>query len=329
MRCNKELEQRCLDAQQQRICIWSRSDTECHLFQRHRQSGDLLRVFGRLHANTVYWSCLSRIEQYQHIVRSLSMLHSQWVFCDATAAIMQGIDEATRHMNDVHIVTTRERHVHNYGHILHHYIRDDAYEIVDGVKVTPLDRTIFDCARHQSFPDGLAVIESVLRQGLRTGAQLEIAFQEYAGRHRKHALRAVTCASGRTENGGEAYALGVMLEAKFVMPVVQEEFIDPLGSGRIDRVDFAWHTDTGRLIVAELDGRVKYTDPTMFINGSLSDTIIEEKEREERLRMRANEVVRFSFAEAYRKTPLIMKLERAGVPRSDTPYWEQISVGIG
>ena len=86
-----------------------------------------------------------------------------------------------------------------------------------------------------------------------------------------------------------------------------------------DRVDFAWQTQDGRLVVAELDGRVKYRDPSMYRNGSLSDTIIAEKEREERIRLVVDEVVRFSFAEAMGRQVLVRKLLKAGVPRVSMP----------
>ncbi|WP_165781909.1 hypothetical protein [Bifidobacterium imperatoris] len=134
------------------------------------------------------------------------------------------------------------------------------------------------------------------------------------GRGKANALRALNYATGRTENGGEAYALGVMLDGGLAQPSLQEEITYPFDLGHRDRVDFAWHTREGHLIVAELDGRVKYRDPSMFRGGDLSATIIAEKEREERIRLVADEVVRFSFREAMERQPLIRKLIHAGVP---------------
>ena len=54
----------------------------------------------------------------------------------------------------------------------------------------------------------------------------------------------------------------------------------------------------------------------MFRNGDLSETIIAEKEREERIRLVADDVVRFSFREAMERVPLVRKLVKAGVPMS-------------
>lgn len=136
------------------------------------------------------------------------------------------------------------------------------------------------------------------------------------GNGKAEALRVLECATGQTENGGEAYALGVILEERFMEPSLQEEMIYSFDLAHRDRVDFAWRTPDGRLIVAELDGRVKYRDESMFRNGDLSETIIAEKEREERIRLVADDVVRFSFREAMERVPLVRKLVKAGVPRS-------------
>ena len=53
----------------------------------------------------------------------------------------------------------------------------------------------------------------------------------------------------------------------------------------------------------------------LYINGSLPDTVIHEKEREERLRMICTDVVRFSFGEVMERRPLAAKLDAAGIPR--------------
>ncbi|NEG90159.1 hypothetical protein [Bifidobacterium aerophilum] len=237
-----------------------------------------------------------------------------------TAATMHGINDSRRHLDDIHLMTDRRRHSHDHARLRYHLLPDDEFDqsqVVDGVRVTPLDRTIFDCTRRLEFPDGLCVAESALRQSLISREHMTDRCRTLSGRFRRKALRAVTLAPGGTENGGEAYAYAVMVDEGFVPPSVQEEIINPFDLSRRDRVDFSWHTEDGRFIVAELDGRIKYTDPSMYKDGSLPKTIIEEKEREERIRLVADDMVRFSFAEAYRRHPLTAKLAKARVPRSD------------
>lgn len=316
MRRNRQLEQRLDAAQRQRLCVWGESDTSRRVLLRRAKFGNLLCAYPGLYVRPDYWTQLDARDRYLHIVRSLARLHPQWIFCEMTAAAVYGINTATRHMDLVHIRTVDDRHVHDYGKVRHHYIRDERYEVIDGVRVTPLPRTVFDCARKQSFPDALAVIEAVLRERFMSKDELERCFESLPGWNKSAALRALVPATGGTENGGEAYALGVMLEEQFAMPLLQEQIVDPYDVHAIYRVDFAWRNEQGGLIVAELDGRVKYKDRSMFRNGDLSETIIAEKEREERIRLVVEEMVRFSFREVLGRAQLVRKLESIGVPRS-------------
>ena len=317
MRRNNGLERELDEAQSRRLCLWTANKSRQRTLARRARAGELQCVYKGLYVRPSYWQGLDAAERYRHIIRSLAAIHPQWVFCEMTAAAIFGINESTRHMKLVNIAVERNRYMHDYGLIRHHYMNVVQYEIVDGVRVTPLIRTVFDCMRKQSFPDALAIAESALRGRVVSKRTLQQHFAAMRGRGKAEALLALRYATGRTENGGEAYALGVMLNERFMEPTLQEEMVYPFDLSHRDRVDFAWHTADGRLIVAELDGRVKYRDKTMFRDGDLSATVIAEKEREERIRLVADELVRFSFREAMERTPLVRKLVKAGVPRTE------------
>ena len=303
------------------MCIVGATDSERKLLKRRCRAGELIHVYATCYARTEYWNSCSQRDRYMHLTRTYAQLHPNWVFCDMTSATIWGINESQRHFGHLHILNTRAGHTTDYGRITHHFSSQSEYVTIEGIRVTPMGRTAFDCARRYEFPDGLAVVESLLRQRLISKRKLAKLFDVEPGRHRAQALRCLTYAEGKTENGGEAYSLGVMLDEEFAPPLVQFEIPYPLpvvsrhGIMPNDRVDFAWKTDDGRLIVAELDGRIKYRDPSMYKNGSLPDTIIAEKEREERIRLVADEVVRFSFAEAMKRQVLVRKLITAGVPK--------------
>lgn len=316
MKANNTFRTLCETAEQHRICVWARTDPQRHMIQRRRDAQELIRVFGNLHARPTHWNTLPRHEQYRRIIRSLATQHPNWIFCGMTAAALYGVNTSQRYMDTALIATSRHSHVRDYSNIRHLYLRDHTYVIVDGVRVTPLDRTIFDCVRHLSLPDGLAVLEATLREQLCTKTDLMESFTTLPGKKRAAALRALTHATGRTENGGEAFAYGVMVEAGYAPPDLQVEIPHPDNPMRVDRVDFAWRTNDGRLIVGELDGRVKYKDSAMYVNGNLPDTVIAEKEREERIQLTADVLFRFSFFEALQREPLIRKMNRYGVPRA-------------
>ncbi|MCH9275188.1 hypothetical protein JS533_002700 [Bifidobacterium amazonense] len=318
MRTNPALTARCEESESQRLCIWGRTRSEQQVLSRRTATGEMTRVADGCYARADQWSRLDPVERYRRIVRTMAALHPDWIFGDMTAAAMHGINDSIRYLDEIHLMTDRRRHSRDHGRLRYHLLPDDelhGYQVVDGVRTTPIGRTVFDCARRLDFPDGLSVAEAALRQGLMTRERMMDLCRELPGYRRDKALRAVRLAPAGTENGGEAYSYAVMLDEGFVPPLVQEEIIDPLDLSRRYRVDFSWHTEDGRFIVAELDGRAKYTDPEMFRNGSLSETIIAEKEREERIRLVADEVVRFSFSEAYRRHVLVAKLEAARVPR--------------
>lgn len=315
MRTNSKLNRLLNEAEANRLCIWSTSDTQRRTLQRREAAGELVRVGIRCFARTEYWQRLSHIERFRHHIRTLARIHPHWVFGGPTAAVMHGICDSIRQMKEIHRVMPANAMVRS-NHIMHnHYIRSDEHVIVDDVRVTTLGRTIFDCARWLAFPDALPVIESALRQRIITLDELNRIFRSEEGLNRRSALHALRYASGKTENGGEAYALAVMIEEGFAPPQLQVAMPCVNEKGNPDRVDFFWRTNDGRSIVAELDGRIKYRDESMYRNGNLSDTIIAEKEREERIRMTVTSMVRFSFVEAYRRTDLVRKLEWAGVPR--------------
>ena len=318
MRRNIGLERDLDEAQSRRLCLWSASKSRQRTLARRAEAGELQCVYKGMYARPEYWASLGGIERYRHIIRSLAAVHPQWVFCEMTAAAMYGINESTRHMKLVNIAVQRDSCPRDYGLVRHHYIRTVHSEIIDGVRVTPLGRTVFDCMRKQDFPDALAIGEAVLRERIMTRKAICREFQTLSGRGKASAMRALAYATGKTENGGEAYSLGIIIDERFMEPALQKEIVYPFDLRHRDRVDFAWHTPEGRLIVAELDGRVKYRDKTMFRDRELSATIIAEKEREERIRLVADEIVRFSFREVVERTPLVRKLISAGVPRIGT-----------
>lgn len=315
MRRNKDLDRRLDEAQRQRLCVWGRDASQRRTLARRANAGELQCVYKGMFARPEYWRLLDAAEQYRHIIRSLSSKHPRWVFCEMTAAAFYGFNESTRHMRNVNIAVTRSTYRRDYELMRHHYMSDIQYEVVDGVRVTPLLRTVFDCMRHLEFPDALAIGEAVARKGLASKRVLRDYFQRMLGDGKQGAVKALEYVTGQTENGGEAFSLGVMLEEGFAMPLLQEEVVYPLDLAHRYRVDFSWHTADGRFIVAELDGRVKYRSSSMLHEGDLSATVIAEKEREERIRMIVDDMVRFSFREAMERTLLVRKLERAGVPR--------------
>lgn len=318
MRMNTALNARHIEAEQHRLCIWGRTEAERRAIRRRAKARELIRVFDACYAQPDLWSALEPVERYRRIIRTLSVKHPNWLFCDMSAAAMYGLNDSIQHLNLFHIATNRQSHTHDSGRVHRHFVSESDWErseLVDGVRVTPLARTIFDCTRRLNFVDGLCVAEAALRNNAMSREDMREHCLTLPGRYRSRSLLAIDQAPGGTENGGEAYSYGVMIEEGFVPPNVQEWVVDPYDPARRYRVDFAWHTKDGQFIVGELDGHVKYRDPSMYVNGSLPDTMIAEKRREEQIRLVADDMFRFSFDDAVQRRRLIDKMKKAGVPR--------------
>ena len=151
-------------------------------------------------------------------------------------------------------------------------------------------------------------------------------------------LRRLCCfANGLSENGGESFARGTMIDLGFMVPELQHEFVAP--NSRVKyRCDFLWRVSGGGLIVGELDGYDKYfvdstnsthaninfnssSDTQMLRNSynqaAINRNIDRQAERESVLfrECGVSKIVRFNFADVIGVKNIERKLVDAGVPR--------------
>ena len=143
--------------------------------------------------------------------------------------------------------------------------------------------------------------------------------------------------NGASENGGESFARGTMIDLGFMVPELQHEFVVP--NSRVKyRCDFLWRVSGGGLIVGELDGYDKYfvdstnsthaninfnssSDTQMLRNSynqaTINRNIDRQAERESVLfrECGVSKIVRFNFADVVGVKNLERKLFEAGVPR--------------
>ena len=109
-------------------------------------------------------------------------------------------------------------------------------------------------------------------------------------------------------------------------PQTQVTFTSPL-DGREIRGDFCWERDDGSLVVGELDGRRKYTDPAMTNGAEISEVIMREKDRESELNMLQIPVVRFQMEHVRKREPLRQRLEASRIPH-DSNVWRSPFAGF-
>lgn len=282
---------------------------------RRVKSGRLHRVHPNMYADRTYWAGLTPAERTLHIIRTLADAHPDWVFAGLSAALVHGLDyQWELHDRSVTILTSKHGGIQGDALVKRLFVSQCEFVIVDGIKVTNLARTVADCGFLLDFHDALSIADAAFARGLTAKDVLS----ECAGINRDHerVLLLARYANPRSENGGESFARGVMLEEGFAEPELQVEFVDPL-TGKRYRVDFVWRCADGRVIVGEFDGRAKYMDPEMTKGHDPMHVFQDEREREDALkRAGVTTVFRLTHRDVANRIPLVDRMIAAGVPRT-------------
>lgn len=306
------------------MCFVGYNDACRKDLRRRLKDGSLFSPLPALYVRRGYWEGLDERDRALHKIRGLQMLHQGWLFCGTSAALVHGLSVSQRLYEPIAIADEHgKRHLVGGAVCARHTIGEDRPVFKDGVLLTSPLRTCFDCARWLSFQDAIAILDSALRLKLVTKKDLvDYADSRTTGcRGVRKARAAADFADGRAQNGGESIARAAMWELGFAAPDLQTEVYEPV-EGKKYYLDFSWRLPDGRLIVGELDGRQKYTDPTMSGEGGIDGPMRKERLRESRLTACCDAVVRFStetVGDAYEFDRLLTKF---GVQKDHRPLRE-------
>lgn len=193
---------------------------------------------------------------------------------------------------------------------------------VGGLRVTPPLQTVFDCLRWADFPRGLGIVDSALRREVVGWAELAgYAESERARRPRdaERVLGTLAWADPRSENGGESIARGRMLLLGYVRPELQVEVPRVVERGRPWRADYCWVRTDGRVILGELDGRVKYVEQELMGGRGIDEVLSDENIRGSRFSLYDVSLMRFRFGVTERPAEFARLLDEYGVPRRGSP----------
>lgn len=280
--------------------------------------GVLVNPMKSLYARPEYWTNLDKGEKQLHILRALSVLHPRWVFCAQSAALLLGLAVSYADMGIVHIAVSPGHGTSSIGQIRRHTIKglEDEIATVDGIRITSLERTLFDCMRSVPFPQALAIADSGLRR-YRIGRQRILGYilARPANCHgRRAALDAVLHADASSESGGESIARAVMIEEGFLLPSLQIWMDDPIEEQGRFRVDYSWSLPDGTTVIGEMDGREKYTNPEMTQGRGSIEVLADERLRESHLSARTR-IIRFGWKDVSNRKRFVKLLEAYGIPR--------------
>jgi len=175
---------------------------------------------------------------------------------------------------------------------LHHaQLPAEHVTIVYGMRVTTVARTVIDLARTLEFRAGVVTADSALRSKLVTKAELESVLADSPRRNgSRRVAEVIAFADGRAESVLESIARVVFRDCGLPPPDLQVWVGGPEAVGR---VDFLWRQYR---TVAEVDGLMKYGDPTRAVF---------QLDRDRRLRDAGYEVVHFTWQDITENPPYV------------------------
>ncbi|WP_344073392.1 hypothetical protein [Microbacterium sediminicola] len=173
-------------------------------------------------------------------------------------------------------------------------LRDDEIVVRDGMRVTCLDRTVYDVIRTESLEAAVACFDAALRlvawdadaneydypAAEEFRAQVRHRVLSHAGARGIIQARFVTAfADGRAQLPGESVSRLWMMQLDLMPPHLQYRI--ELGDGRYAMLDFAW-PELG--LWGEFDGEVKYSDARIVGERDRDGILADQRERENRIR---------------------------------------------
>jgi len=128
----------------------------------------------------------------------------------------------------------------------------DQQTILNGVRVTTLERTVIDCARIMPVEDSLVLADQALARGADRAHMARILAALSGHRGVINSRLVVAFADPRSESVAETRARLLFHLENIPAPVPQWKVMTPLGQRYLD---FAWPEE---MVAAEFDGMVKY-----------------------------------------------------------------------
>ena len=263
------------------------------------------------------WAGLTPEQRHAARAHALTLVGDpdrSWTFTHETAAAVWGLPRIEPWPDAVRTLVVGTRRRGSPG------VRptpglDVVAEVVHGIRVTPVARTVVDLARSGSLPTAVAAADHALRHGLCTRDDLvrEADAVPRRRRGRPQAALVVDLADGDSMSAGESLSRVQMFRLGVPRPRLQVRHED--AQGLIGIVDFDWDGAVG-----EFDGKVKYRASDGDSAAQVSEVLWREKKREDRLRARGR-VARWTWEIALDQERLGAVLAGQGVLPDPRASW--------
>ena len=283
------------------------------------RSGALVRVRHGVYVDGEAWRALQPWEQYRiRVSAAAETFTARTVFARHSAASVWGVPTVGQR-HPVHALTLQSGGGRSRAGVRRHYADPDGLKVFqrEGLLVTGRVRTVLDLAAFTPFAQAIVPLDHVLKPDVAhrlPALSKEILLAGIDGNYTAAAARrirtAVEFADPRSGSPGESYSRGLMCAAGFQPPELQHEVRD--GSGLVGHTDYYWKNAR---LVGEFDGVEKYLKPEYLRGRTASQAVVEEKERENRIRATGLRVLRWVWADLMEPGRLEQKLAAGGVPR--------------
>ena len=285
--------------------------------RRAAAAGELVRVHRGVYVDAAAYAALTPCRRHVLSVQAIVPgLGAQVVVSHASAAALHGLPRLGDWPRAVHVVDDRRGRDHVTPAVATHagVVPDEEARVVTDLRVTSPARTAADLALASPFADAVVALDAVLHRGLATAADVErVLARRASARSSVSAARALAFASAGAESAGESLCRVVLHRLGAPPPVLQRRFAWGDRGQFADIVDF-WWPEYG--LVLEFDGVAKYTEARWRRGRTASQIVVDEKVREDRIRLHG-EVRGFArcvWADLMQPERLAVTLRAAGLP---------------
>jgi hypothetical protein len=252
---------------------------------------DLIRLYRGIHTSRRVW--LDQDARGRHTLKVLAhqRLRPDTVACSVSAAVLLGLPIPEGEPPE-QVYSTLARQTPGHGEmgvkadatVRRSWLRSqDVVKLKNGIRVTGVPRTVWDCARHWPRPWALAVADAaVAGHRLDPGTLQERIAEQVSAPGSGRAEWAAAHARPGIESPLESLARATLILAGLPEPEPQISVVTRLGTFRVDLLDEVHR------IVTEADGKLKY---------QTGEDVWAEKRREDALRETGLRVVRFTMHE--------------------------------
>jgi hypothetical protein len=282
-------------------------------YHRAAERGRLLRVHHGVYAPAGSWARLTETSRYSYrVLGAAAASRTSPIVSHISAAVLNGAPVIGPMPMLIHVLCTVAAGTRTEHRMRKHASPDLSTDIEHRgqLTMTGLTRTVVEVAADCSFLTAVGVADWALAGGRVTKEGLRSMLDELRIRRgRTKALRVIEFSDGRSGSPGESLSRVRMHEGGFPVPELQKRFDDADGLAGI--VDFWWPDHD---LIGEFDGVSKYVREEITEGRDITQIVLDEKWREDRLRACGPRVTRWDWSTAWPPYGLYAHLLKAGLP---------------